>query len=75
MLQAYGGALQGSGQASPYGASSTQGAGGSASGGSSDPIHAIGSALAGAFGGGLNQPAASSTATLQSQNGLGRKMA
>lgn len=42
---------------------------------SSDPLAAIGSALAqAAFGGGLNQPAAN-TATLQAKNVLGRKFA
>ncbi|BDA41117.1 hypothetical protein COCOBI_01-7720 [Coccomyxa sp. Obi] len=42
---------------------------------SSDPLSAIGSALAqAAFGGGLNQPAAN-TATLQAKNALGRKFA
>lgn len=78
MMQGYG-AVQGTGSASPYGASqSTGGAASSNSGSSSaNPIQAIGSALAqAAFGNGLNQPAAASnTATLQSTNSLGRKMA
>jgi hypothetical protein len=72
MLQAYG-AIQGTGTPSAYGASQNTGAASSTTG--SDPLQAIGSALAqAAFGGGLNQPAAGNTATLQSKNNLGRKM-